>query len=71
MKAPFGWTVVRDMRAPVDSGRFKVYKRDCPADKEHFAADLAPFTHDTARQAREAGQRGEYAYKDMGCHTRV
>ncbi len=59
VQAPFGWTVAR--KGGTDT--IVVYKRDCPADKEHFAADLAPFTHTTRKLAVEAGKRGEYAYK--------
>ena len=58
MKAPFGWTVFR-----AGTGEILVYKRDCPADAEHFAADLAPFTFQTREQAEEAGRQGYYAYK--------
>ena len=61
MLAPFGWTVIRHNQ---ERCGFCVYKRDCPATAEHFAADLAPFTHKTRRLAVEAGMRGEYAYKD-------
>lgn len=61
MKAPYGWTVVRKDSA---KGGFHVYKRDCPATKEHFAADLAPFTHSTQGAATKAGEAGNYAYKD-------
>ena len=60
MKAQFGWTVIRK---PGTLDQTIVYKRDCPADTEHFAADLAPFTHHTKYAAVEAGKRGEYAYK--------
>lgn len=58
-RAPFGWTVF------FSSARWgiRVYKRDCPADAEHFAADLAPFTFQTREQAEEAGRQGYYAYK--------
>lgn len=59
MKANFGWTVVYN----VGKGTFFVYKRDCPADKAHFASDLAQFTHPTKSAAISAGKRGEYAYK--------
>lgn len=58
--AKFGWTVVRDMS---ERRAFIVYPRDCPADAEHYAADLAPFTHPSKAKAVEAGKRGEYAYK--------
>lgn len=61
--APFGWTVIRDMNAPRESGKFKVYKRDRPADEANYAADLAPFTHTSEAKARAAGKRGEFAYK--------
>lgn len=69
MKAPYGWTVVRnnELRAKNDTSSqcpFIVYKRDCPATKEHFAADLAPFTHPTKAAATKAGEAGNYAYKD-------
>lgn len=57
--APFGWTVIR-----TESG-FRVYKRDIPATAEHFAADLAPFTHPTRKAALEAGRRGHYAYRHL------
>lgn len=60
MHAPFGWTVIRRDTAPCG---FHVYKRGCPADKEHFAADLAPFTHTTRKLAVQAGERGEFAYQ--------
>lgn len=59
--APFGWTVVHKPGTP--NGKFHVYKRDCPADAAHFAADLAAFTHSSKKAATEAGKRGEYAYK--------
>jgi hypothetical protein len=63
-QAPFGWTVVRQANDPFGTHRpFFVYKRDCPADAAHYAADLAPFTHSTYQLAVEAGKRGEYAYK--------
>jgi hypothetical protein len=61
MKAKYGWTVVRKDSV---KGGFHVYMRDCPADKEHFAADLAPFTHPTKTAATKAGEAGNYAYKD-------
>ena len=51
-KARFGWTVIRRDEAPCG---FHVYKRTSPADEAHFTADLAPFTHTTARQAHQAG----------------
>ena len=57
-KAPFGWTVFR-----AGTGEILVYKRDCPADKEHFAEDLAPFTFDLKREAIASGKAGHYAYK--------
>ena len=61
MKASFGWTVIR---SSVRACGFLVYRRDCPADAEHFAADLAPFTFQTKKQAEEAGRQGYYyAYK--------
>ena len=65
MKAPFGWTVVArgGGRTNPAEDEIYVYKRDCPADAAHFAADLAPFTHDTKALAIAAGKRGEYAYK--------
>lgn len=59
-KAEFGWTVIRRDEAPCG---FHVYKRTSPADQAHFTADLAPFTHDTYKLAKEAGQRGEFAYR--------
>lgn len=59
MKAPYGWTVVRKG----GTNTVITYKRDCPADAAHFAADLAPFTHPTKALAVAAGKRGEYAYK--------
>lgn len=59
-KADFGWTVIA--RSYTEKG-FHVYKRDCPADAAHLAADLAPFTHPTKAEAVAAGERGEYAYK--------
>jgi hypothetical protein len=55
-KAPYGWTVV----ARGGDRKVIVYKRDCPATAAHFAADLAPFTHDTKREAVAAGKRGEF-----------
>jgi hypothetical protein len=63
MKAPFGWTVIRDTSKPDDPNAFKVYQREEPSDEEHFAADLAPYTHATKALAIAAGKRGEYAYK--------
>ena len=60
MSAPFGWTVIR--RDSAKCG-FVTYKRDCPADAAHFAADLAPFTHPTQHEAQQAGLRGEFAYR--------
>jgi hypothetical protein len=65
MHAPFGWTVIRRDSSPCG---FITYKRDCPADQAHYAADLAPFTHTTRQEAIEAGKRGEYAYKDAPGH---
>lgn len=66
-RAPFGWTVVKNGIG--EPGRphcpFKVYKRDCPATAEHFAADLAPFTHTSRRAARAAGKVGNYAYRSL------
>jgi len=53
--APFGWTVVRK-----SDGKVVVYRRDCPADAAHFAADLALFTHATRAAAVAAGKRGEF-----------
>ena len=62
-KAPFGWTVVLS-----GSGKVIAYKRDCPADKEHYAEDLAPFTHPTQDAAIKAGKAGHYAYaRDTAC----
>jgi hypothetical protein len=64
MKAPFGWTVIRRPNLFKPKGCvFLVYKRDCPADARHLAADLAPFTHTSKAKAIAAGERGEYAYK--------
>jgi hypothetical protein len=60
ISAPYGWTVIRRDEAACG---FITYKRDCPADAAHFAADLAPFTHPTRAQAIEAGKLGNYAYK--------
>jgi hypothetical protein len=65
MKALYGWTVIakgggREERV---EDNIYVYKRDCPADAKHMAADLAPFTHATKALAIAAGKRGEYAYK--------
>jgi hypothetical protein len=60
MKAPFGWTVVAKGGDP---SNIITYKRDCPADAAHHAADLAPFTHPTKAAAVAAGKRGEFAYK--------
>ncbi len=59
-EAPFGWTVCRN-NAPKARKPYMVYKRDCPA--TGLAADLAPFTHPTAKAADEAGKAGNYAYK--------
>ena len=58
--ASFGWTVVQRPGDPI--GKPYVYKRDCPADKEHFSEDLAPFTHPTQKEALEAGLIGKMAY---------
>jgi hypothetical protein len=58
--APFGWTVCR--RGGTD--KIIVYKRDTPADAEHYAEDLAPFTFPTKREAVESGKQGHYAYKE-------
>lgn len=57
-----GWTVVSCTDSRSRCG-FLVYKRDVPADKAHYAADLAPFTHTSEEKARQAGRRGEFAYK--------
>ena len=63
MKAPFGWTVVLS-----GCGKVIAYKRDCPADAAHHAADLAPFTHPTKVKAVTAGKAGHYAYaRDTAC----
>jgi len=48
MKAEFGWTICRRCGNP-----YHVYKRDCPADAGHFAADLAPFTFPTRKMAED------------------
>lgn len=61
MKAKFGWTVVARGGDPKNG--ILVYKREVPADSVNGTADLAPFTHPTKKEAREAGERGEYAYK--------
>jgi hypothetical protein len=58
--APFGWTVIRRDSAACG---FFVYKRDCPADAAHHAADLAPFTHPTKAAAIAQGKLGNVAYK--------
>ena len=58
-----GWTVIRNTAFNGTGCVFKVYKREVPADKAHFADDLAPFTHTSESKARAAGQRGEFAYK--------
>lgn len=63
MKAPFGWTVVLSRWHHKTKKPYFVYKRDCPADARHLAADLAEFTHTTKAKAIAAGERGEYAYK--------
>lgn len=55
-KANYGWTV---MERGSDR-KVIVYKRDCPATATHCAEDLAPFTHNTKREARAAGERGEF-----------
>lgn len=60
MKAPFGWTVISRTNSPKG---FFVYKRDVPADEKHFAADLAPFTHSTKKEAEAAGVAGNVAYR--------
>lgn len=61
-KQPYGWTAIRR-----DSKRgFHVYKRDCPADAAHHAADLAPFTHKTRAAAVAAAKAGSFAYKELG-----
>lgn len=60
MKAQFGWTVIRRDDAP---GGFHVYKRKSPADEAHYAADLAPFTFSTRKEANEQGKLGNFAYK--------
>lgn len=62
-----GWTVVRTNSVNGREAKcgFKVYKRDCPADEAHFAADLAPFTHKSKKLAREAGKAGHFAYAKM------
>lgn len=59
--AKFGWTVIRQLG---ETGKFHVYERDCPADVEHYADDLAPFTFPTKAEAIASGKRGHYAYKD-------
>lgn len=56
----YGWTVIR--RDSATCG-FHVYKRDCPADYDHYAADLAPFTFPTKAEAIAQGRLGNYAYK--------
>jgi len=63
--APFGWTVIAlgGGSHDVSQDRVITYKRDCPADKAHYAADLAPFTYPTRREAMAAGKGGHYAYK--------
>ena len=67
--APYGWTVVRKhvlksrAKDAPEVESFTVYKRDCPADEKHFAADLAAFTYPTRKDAVAAGERGEYAYR--------
>ncbi len=58
--APFGFTVIR--RDSAKCG-FYVYQRDAPPDSAHFAADLAPFTFPTARDAIDQGKLGNFAYK--------
>lgn len=60
--APFGWTVVKNNQNH-RSKAFLVYKRDCPPDAAHFAADLAPFTFPTKAEAIRQGKLGNYAYK--------
>ena len=62
MKAQFGWTVILAPKTMFPNG-FYVYKRDCPADAEHYAADLAAFTFPTKAEARKQGKAGNYAYK--------
>jgi phosphoglycerol transferase MdoB-like AlkP superfamily enzyme len=59
-KAPFGWTVVAKGGDP---NKVVAYKRDCPADEAHHAADLAPFTFPTKKEAVTSGANGHYAYK--------
>ncbi len=58
MKSSFGWTVIL-----ASGGDIIVYKRDTPADKANYAADLAPFTFPTKAEAIAAGKRGHYAYR--------
>ena len=58
--APFGWTVIHCTSARPG---FFVYKRDCPADAQHYAADLAPFTFPTKAEATRQGAAGNCAYK--------
>jgi hypothetical protein len=57
--APYGWTVIRRDSA---SCGFFTYKRDCPADAAHYAADLAPFTFPTRAEAIAQGKLGNFAY---------
>jgi hypothetical protein len=60
MRAEFGWTVVA---RGGDPKKLHVYKRDCPPDAQHHAADLAPFTFPSKAKAIEAGKDGVFAYK--------
>jgi len=70
-QARFGWTVVARGGGRFNSSEDEiyVYKRDCPADEAHHAADLAPFTHSSKAKAIAAGKRGEYAYKCKSSST--
>lgn len=57
MKAPYGWTTYWR------NGKCRFYKRDCPVTQEYFAADLAPYTFPTRREAQAHAQLGIGAYQ--------
>lgn len=50
-QAPFGWTAIRHLNLDDGVWEARVYKRDCPADDEHFAGDLAYTTRPTRKEA--------------------
>lgn len=69
--ALYGWTVVRSRVQHKTKRAFFVYKRDCPADAAHHAADLAPFTHTSKAKAVAAGKAGHFAYADYMHHVYI